>query len=71
MKTRSQIKSVNYEVDIDFDSASKAWNANKIKLSDGMYKYKKNGNNTINNTKNTENREPTKNEYNLRSRKTI
>lgn len=28
-------------VEIDFDSASKAWMSNKIKLSDGMYRYKK------------------------------
>ena len=28
-------------VDIDFDGASKAWVSNKIKLSDGMYRYKK------------------------------
>jgi len=41
MKTRSQTKRVTYVVDIDFDEASKAWNANKIKLSDGMYEYKK------------------------------
>jgi len=31
-----------YTVDIDFDSASKAWLANKIPLGCGTYKYKKN-----------------------------
>ena len=41
MKTRSQTKRVTYSVDIDFDEASNAWNSNKIKLTDGMYKYKK------------------------------
>jgi hypothetical protein len=28
-----------YDNDIDFDGASKAWNANKRKLSDGCYEY--------------------------------
>uniref|UniRef100_A0A6C0KTN3 Uncharacterized protein n=1 Tax=viral metagenome TaxID=1070528 RepID=A0A6C0KTN3_9ZZZZ len=30
---------VLFEVNIDFDEASVAWNANKKKLADGMYKY--------------------------------
>lgn len=36
MKTRSQ-KSIQ---DIDFDQASKAWMKNKIKQTNGTYKYK-------------------------------
>ena len=28
-----------YDNDIDFDGASKAWNSNKRKLSDGCYQY--------------------------------
>lgn len=28
-----------YEVNINFDEASEAWNANKVKLGNGMYKY--------------------------------
>ena len=31
-----------YEVDIDFDSASAAWRANKRRLGDGSFKYKDN-----------------------------
>ncbi len=30
-----------YEVNIDFDYASACWQENKIRLSDGCYKYKK------------------------------
>ena len=40
MKTRSQTKHQIYEVDIDFDSASKAWLSNKISIGNGSYKYK-------------------------------
>ena len=29
-----------YEVDIDFDLASKAWRANKRSVGDGSFKYK-------------------------------
>ena len=29
-----------YSVSIDFDEASRAWRENKIKLSNGCYKYK-------------------------------
>jgi hypothetical protein len=29
-----------YKIDIDFDESSKAWRKNKIKLSEGMFKYK-------------------------------
>lgn len=42
MKTRSQTKYENsalFEVNIDFDSASKAWKANKKSIGNGMYKY--------------------------------
>ena len=42
MKTRSQSKSVQFQelsVDIDFDGASEAWNANKKKLANGCYQY--------------------------------
>ena len=50
MKTRSQTKYENsalFEVDIDFDSASEAWKANKKSIGNGMYKYvcEKNGRN--------------------------
>lgn len=48
MMTRSQsitqYKRPNYvelDIDIDFDEASKAWNKNKIKTSNGCYRYKK------------------------------
>ena len=30
-----------YVVNIDFDESSKAWRKNKIKLGEGMFKYKK------------------------------
>ena len=30
-----------YDVDIDFDEASEAWQANKISIGNGQYKYKK------------------------------
>ena len=30
-----------YEVNIDFDGASKAWKSNKISLGNGVYRYKK------------------------------
>ena len=30
-----------YEVNIDFDEASKEWRKNKTHLGNGMYKYKK------------------------------
>lgn len=30
-----------YEVNIDFDYASKCWAENKIKLNNGCYEYKK------------------------------
>lgn len=30
-----------YDVNINFDEASREWNKNKIKLSDGCYEYKK------------------------------
>lgn len=47
MKTRSQTKPleltsdtfVKYEVDIDFDGASKEWQANKKSIGNSSYKY--------------------------------
>ena len=33
-----------YEVNIDFDDASREWRKNKISLGNGMFKYKKNRN---------------------------
>jgi hypothetical protein len=47
MVTRSQSKNykrpnyVEFDIDIDFDEASKAWNKNKIKTGNGCYIYKK------------------------------
>ena len=41
MLTRSKTLPRHYVVDIDFDSASKAWLENKISLGCGTYKYKK------------------------------
>jgi hypothetical protein len=54
IKTRSQTKeekSAIYEVNIDFDEASKAWQSNKKSIGNGSYKYlclKKNTKNTKN-----------------------
>jgi hypothetical protein len=46
MITRSQTKlatqyrqNIIYNVDIDFDEASRAWNANKRRLTNGEYVY--------------------------------
>ena len=42
MNTRSktnQEKPPIYSVEIDFDEASRAWRANKVKLDNGCYKY--------------------------------
>jgi len=42
MQTRSQTKYealTKYEVNIDFDGASKAWKANKKSIGNGQYKY--------------------------------
>ena len=42
VKTRSQSKkqkSAIYEVNIDFDEASKAWQSNKKSIGNGSYKY--------------------------------
>tara|TARA_Y100000992_G_C21274213_1_gene498931 strand:- start:8403 stop:8750 length:348 start_codon:yes stop_codon:yes gene_type:complete len=39
---KSKEKEKEYVVDIDFDGASKVWKKNKIKISDGMYRYKRN-----------------------------
>jgi len=45
MKTRSQTKQesfqleYNFVIDIDFDSASEAWKANKKSIGNGSYKY--------------------------------
>ena len=40
MLTRSQTKQLNNKTEFDFDESSKKWNENKIKLSNGCYKYK-------------------------------
>lgn len=43
MLTRSQSKKMakpELIVDIDFDEASKAWLANKMRLQNGCYRYK-------------------------------
>ena len=37
MKTRSHCK--EFEINIDFEEASKLWNSNKKKLSNGCYEY--------------------------------
>jgi hypothetical protein len=39
MKTRSQTRKPLFEVNIDFDEASRYWNANKKRTGDGTYKY--------------------------------
>jgi hypothetical protein len=40
MKTRSQTTHIQeFEVNIDFDEASRLWNSNKKKLSTGCYEY--------------------------------
>ena len=42
VKTRSQTKKEQkqlYEVNIDFDEASRAWHANKKSIGNGHYKY--------------------------------
>ena len=39
MKTRSQPIKPTFEVNIDFDEASRYWNANKKRTGDGSYKY--------------------------------
>jgi hypothetical protein len=35
-----QLPKPTYEVDIDFDGASREWRRNKIKKSDGTYQYR-------------------------------
>jgi hypothetical protein len=39
MQTRSQSKAMELEVNIDFDTASLYWNANKTKLENCCYQY--------------------------------
>ena len=42
MKTRSQTKNEKpqlYEINIDFDAASAAWQSNKKSVGNGCYKY--------------------------------
>jgi hypothetical protein len=39
MKTRSQVKTAIYEVNIDFDEASEEWKNNKKYMGNGTYKY--------------------------------
>ena len=34
-------KGLQYKVDINFDESSKAWRKNKIKLGEGLLKYKR------------------------------
>ena len=34
-------KGLQYKVEINFDESSKAWRKNKIKLGEGMFKYKR------------------------------
>ena len=60
MQTRSQTNKtrVEFSVDIDFDQASRAWLANKRRLGNGTYEYKKI----------VVAPAPTQNKYNLRSR---
>lgn len=38
--TQNSLHLCLYEVDIDFDEASKAWRQNKISLGNGTYDYK-------------------------------
>lgn len=71
MKTRSQTKIVHYEVNIDFDEASRAWLSNKISTGYGTYKYvnpkPKSETQNINFEK-VEKEETSKPRYNLRSK---
>ena len=39
MQTRSQTAKLEYEVNIDFDEASRLWNSNKKKKQNGCYEY--------------------------------
>jgi hypothetical protein len=39
LQTRSQTRSQLNSSLIDFDEASKAWKANKIKINNGCYRY--------------------------------
>jgi len=39
MQTRSQTRKPIFEVNIDFDEASRYWNANKKKIGNGCYIY--------------------------------
>ena len=38
-KQSNQIQNIMYSVDIDFDEASRAWNANKRRIGNGEYVY--------------------------------
>jgi hypothetical protein len=40
-QTSSSFIKPTYEVNIDFDEASRAWKSNKVKLTDGCYRYRK------------------------------
>lgn len=33
-------KGKSYKINIDFDKSSKAWRKNKVKLGEGMFRYK-------------------------------
>ena len=39
MLTRSQSARIDYEINIDFDEASRLWNSNKKKMKNGCYQY--------------------------------
>ena len=39
MKTRSQTRKQQLEVNIDFDEASRYWNMNKKRIGNGCYVY--------------------------------
>ena len=39
MKTRSQTRKQQLEVNIDFDEASRYWNMNKKRIGNGCYAY--------------------------------
>ena len=40
-QTSSSFIKPTYEVNIDFDESSRAWKSNKVKLTDGCYRYRK------------------------------
>ena len=38
-QSRQKKERIEYEVNIDFDEASRCWNANKVRLGNGWYAY--------------------------------